>query len=224
MIAAQIIEMLQIQNRMNRIVNPEWLTADYCWTRAVMVEAVEILDHIGWKWWKKQEPNLAQARIELVDIWHFLLSQELVDAKGNIQEATLSIMDGWQHPFEKILVNYGGEEQPVAGLPLQEKISILAGVAGMSHTVVIPVLRMIAEDIGMSDSLLFELYMSKNALNQFRQSHGYKEGTYLKMWHGREDNEVLQEIIDATPTLTFQGLLNELEKAYTSVLAAQQAA
>jgi hypothetical protein len=29
----------------------------------------------------------------------------------------------------------------------------------------------------------------------FRQDRGYKEGTYLKHWHGREDNEHLVEVI-----------------------------
>lgn len=29
----------------------------------------------------------------------------------------------------------------------------------------------------------------------FRQDHGYKEGTYIKIWHGKEDNEVLAETV-----------------------------
>ena len=29
----------------------------------------------------------------------------------------------------------------------------------------------------------------------FRQDKGYKEGTYQKIWNGREDNEYLVEII-----------------------------
>jgi len=36
----------------------------------------------------------------------------------------------------------------------------------------------------------------KNSLNFFRQDHGYKDGTYLKVWNGREDNEYLVEIIN----------------------------
>ena len=35
----------------------------------------------------------------------------------------------------------------------------------------------------------------KNVLNFFRQDHGYKSGSYIKIWHGREDNEVLSEIL-----------------------------
>ncbi|MED5520192.1 MAG: dUTP diphosphatase, partial [Pseudomonadota bacterium] len=33
--------------------------------------------------------------------------------------------------------------------------------------------------------------------NFFRQDNGYKEGTYVKVWEGREDNEHLVEVMDA---------------------------
>jgi hypothetical protein len=30
----------------------------------------------------------------------------------------------------------------------------------------------------------------------FRQDHGYKAGSYIKIWDGREDNEHLVEILE----------------------------
>jgi len=42
---------------------------------------------------------------------------------------------------------------------------------------------------------LYEIYVGKNVLNMFRQDNGYKEGTYNKMWNGREDNEYLADIM-----------------------------
>ncbi|MGB1748130.1 MAG: hypothetical protein ACPHGW_11420, partial [Pseudohongiellaceae bacterium] len=36
-----------------------------------------------------------------------------------------------------------------------------------------------------------------NVLNFFRQDNGYKEGTYRKLWSGREDNEVLVDILQS---------------------------
>ena len=42
---------------------------------------------------------------------------------------------------------------------------------------------------------LFELYVGKNVLNDFRQDHGYKTGDYRKLWQGREDNEHLIEAL-----------------------------
>jgi len=47
---------------------------------------------------------------------------------------------------------------------------------------------------------LYRLYVGKNVLNHFRQDQGYKQGTYLKLWQGREDNEHLIEVMSALDT------------------------
>ena len=49
----------------------------------------------------------------------------------------------------------------------------------------------------MSANELYRQYVGKNVLNFFRQDNGYKEGTYIKVWEGREDNEHLVEVMDA---------------------------
>ena len=41
---------------------------------------------------------------------------------------------------------------------------------------------------------LHDIYVGKNVLNAFRQDHGYRDGSYLKIWNGREDNAHLAEI------------------------------
>ena len=41
-----------------------------------------------------------------------------------------------------------------------------------------------------------KLYIGKNCLNQFRQDNGYKEGHYIKVWNGKEDNVVMVEILE----------------------------
>jgi hypothetical protein len=48
---------------------------------------------------------------------------------------------------------------------------------------------------GLDFDALYTAYVGKNVLNFFRQDHGYKEGTYLKTWAGREDNEHLVELM-----------------------------
>lgn len=60
---------------------------------------------------------------------------------------------------------------------------------------------------------LFRHYVGKNVLNFFRQDHGYKTGEYIKVWNGKEDNEVLMEVLKATDAdssefkdLVYQGL------------------
>ena len=53
----------------------------------------------------------------------------------------------------------------------------------------------VAVQSGLNLDALYKLYVGKNILNKFRQEHGYKEGTYIKIWNGEEDNVVMQGIL-----------------------------
>ena len=45
---------------------------------AIIHEAVELQRTTNWKWWKKPtEFNQAEAKEELIDIWHFLIQASL---------------------------------------------------------------------------------------------------------------------------------------------------
>jgi hypothetical protein len=55
--------------------------------------------------------------------------------------------------------------------------------------------------------------VGKNILNQFRQDHGYKEGSYVKIWNGQEDNVVMQNILDSDDNLSPKRLYEKLEEA-----------
>jgi hypothetical protein len=66
---------------------------------------------------------------------------------------------------------------------------------------------------------LYKLYVGKNALNQHRNVNGYKDGTYVKHWHGREDNEHLAEIMDGGVS-DFDKVLDALRERYATVISA----
>src|SRR5690606_16061702 len=66
--------MLTLQHRMNTKVHPQWIDQRYEWFRAIWIECGELMEHYGYKWWKKQTPDLEQVRLEVIDIWHFGLS------------------------------------------------------------------------------------------------------------------------------------------------------
>ena len=53
----------------------------------------------------------------------------------------------------------------------------------------------LALSCGVSFEELYDLYIAKNILNRFRQNHGYKDGSYIKIWNGVEDNEILLSIL-----------------------------
>ena len=45
------------------------------YTRALTQETSELVDSVPWKWWAKyQEFDLQNARVEVVDLFHFLVS------------------------------------------------------------------------------------------------------------------------------------------------------
>lgn len=49
-------------------------------------------------------------------------------------------------------------------------------------------------------------------LNQFRQDHGYKEGTYKKVWGGKEDNtSVMLSLLQGDKVPTIDALYHKLE-------------
>ncbi len=54
----------------------------------------------------------------------------------------------------------------------------------------------------------------QNVLNIFRQNNGYRDGTYLKVWGDREDNVVLQDIVDSNRDITADTLYSKLEIEY----------
>ena len=71
--------------------------------------------------------------------------------------------------------------------------------------------------VGLTWDELRRQYLAKNVLNIFRQRNGYKDGAYIKMWHGREDNEWLADFMAQDPAFTAAGLMEKLEHAYSEV-------
>ena len=94
----QLATMLELQGDMNTKVHAEWRDQNFEWYRAIWVECAELLDHYGWKWWKKQTPDVDQITLELVDIWHFGLSLLLLsgDSVDTISERVVAGFDGQQ--------------------------------------------------------------------------------------------------------------------------------
>ena len=188
---AQARTMLEMQARMNEKVNPEWVKAAYPYLRAVVVEGAEAMEHHGWKWWKKQDCDLEQLQMELVDIWHFTLSHILLEVQGNQDLAVKSLLS---YIGESNVIEFDNKTYIIKELNLLSKIELKIGLAA-ARRINIPLFESLLSDCKMDWKELFCQYVGKNVLNFFRQDHGYKEGTYDKHWDGREDNEHLVEVM-----------------------------
>ncbi len=177
------INMLQMQNSMNTRVHPQWIEQNYEWYRATWIECGELIEHYGYKWWKKQTPDLDQVQLEVIDIWHFGMSALFVPGKDieGIADGMVAELDGFTPSGE-------GVREATEALALHCLETRSFSVARFWSL-------MLASELDFDS--LYSRYVGKNVLNFFRQDHGYKDGTYVKNWQGREDNEHLVEILAA---------------------------
>jgi len=198
----QIEQMLSMQDAMNSRVSNNWRENNYEWYRAIWVECAEMLDHHGWKWWKHQEIDIPQVQLELVDIFHFGLSLRLMTG-ANVKDITSELAQQLQQ----------GSQENDFKIALEALASSAVTDKSFNASAFTDCMRLINMDLNE----LFRQYVGKNTLNFFRQDHGYKEGTYIKMWHGKEDNEVLASVVnslDVSAENFQQDLYHALESHY----------
>ena len=210
----QLLAMLHMQWNMNAKVNPDWQNAGYPFLRAAVVEGAEAMEHHGWKWWKKQEMDKAQFSMELVDIWHFVLSHMILTEE---EHAADTILGQLASEYMTKGITFDGTYFVFERLSTLERVELLIGLS-VARRVSIPLFESLMRDVGMNWDELYRQYVGKNVLNFFRQDHGYKEGTYVKIWNGREDNEVLVDILnsfDSDHGDLAQLLYDRLDDAYS---------
>ncbi|WP_105215392.1 dUTP diphosphatase [Pseudoalteromonas sp. T1lg22] len=196
--AKKIAVMLEMQHAMNTKVHEQWFDQGFEWYRAIWVECAEMLDHYGWKWWKKQTPDTEQVILELVDIFHFGLSLR-IDGETSFADLAAALEQEMAQVHSE--ADFKATLEVLAASAVNDKSFNAAAFAGCM------------QQIGMNIDDLYRGYVGKNTLNFFRQDNGYKDGTYIKVWHGQEDNEHLVEVVKSLDTenpdfahLVYQGL------------------
>jgi dimeric dUTPase (all-alpha-NTP-PPase superfamily) len=179
---AMLHTMADMQDEHNVLVHPQWREQGFEFYRAMWVECAEMLDHFGWKWWKQQTPDIDQVKLELVDIWHFALSDLMregaIDPAVAEQLAAVHVVEATDPESFRLAI-----EALAAACLSTRSIDLSAFCAAMAA-------------LPMDYAELYALYIGKNMLNRFRQNNGYKSGEYRKLWQGREDNEHLIELLD----------------------------
>ncbi len=207
-----LITMLTLQHRMNTKVHPQWISQRYEWYRAIWIECGELIEHYGYKWWKKQTPDIEQVRLEAIDIWHFGLSALFVDNAEPVTDGIDKIADNVAAELQKH--KYGGQDVRTA-------TEALAAFALNHHQFSVSLFADLMHACELNFDELYRHYVGKNVLNFFRQDNGYKDGTYQKQWHGREDNEHLMELLrelDSGSDAFADNLYAELQRRYQQVI------
>jgi len=213
-----IEQMFKLQNELNVHTNGQmWVDGltkenrQISWYRCIYMEAAEAIDSFNWKHWKNIniEPDWANIKVELVDIWHFIMSEAIrVDDQS------------YANQYEEIDVS--GDLDSEILLQTLERILSLSAQAkiesndkGIRET--IDLFFVALSHIGMDTGELYKRYVVKNQLNSFRQQNGYKDGSYIKIWGSVEDNVVAFNMMDDNPGISPTELYRQLESTYANL-------
>jgi len=125
--------------------------------------------------------------LEAIDIFHFEISELLV---WHTRHDNLAITD--------IFYELGEQEHriPEGGIC---KDSVMEEAENTYSRLNFSNIFDLMAALHMDSKEIFRMYLAKNALNKFRQDSGYKEGTYQKIWDGREDNCYLEGALKTLP-------------------------
>ncbi|KAG5486713.1 hypothetical protein LSCM1_07967 [Leishmania martiniquensis] len=195
----------KLQDGLNAMIDPSWRTARSLdnWALAITMESAELLDSYPWKWWKNVNatPDLANVKIELVDILHFSLSgamQMHSTPDDEIPAASLK-------PLKEVITTFfpakecTGDPYGVVFFPLadtQNAVASFRNIIQLANVyrfdIIIESVIYAAEDLGFN---LVAYYVAKHTLNCIRQLNGYKDGSYVKVNNGVEDNALLHNCI-----------------------------
>lgn len=180
-----------------------------------------MIDSFGWKHWKgiAQETDYANLQIEIVDVWHFVMSLVLEFAHKTASESIeelverISLTPEYQKINSDAALAFGSDELLLFRIENVMRLSLIPVSPEMIGALIEEFFEL-AHLGALNSTQLYRLYVGKNILNQFRQDHGYKEGSYIKVWNGEEDNVVMKRAWDENPDMTPAQLYDALKSAY----------
>jgi len=190
-----IFKMATKQDSLNEITDNGWMENNRDFRRALRQEAGEAMDSTPWSWWKSRNLDIQNIIIEGTDMMHFALSVCLQER-----------FDGWRWLDEEIKNRFDLQKPAASGHPVEEIQKTIDNIVYESFLhptassgpadLILGVVKLMWL-VGMDRDDMFKLYFGKNVLNEFRQDHGYKDGTYIKEWDGKEDNVFMQDAIES---------------------------
>jgi dimeric dUTPase (all-alpha-NTP-PPase superfamily) len=199
MMDTKILLMLQLQNQLNDATNGEkWkegITKNgkiINWKRCIYMECAEMIDSFSWKHWKniEQAPDWDNMQIEVVDVWHFVMSLALEEYaknfQGGVEEIAMAISE--MESFTSIQTqesDFSSSDEVIA--KVEDIMRLALAQEGVAIEKLFEEFFALVKMSGLNLETLYRLYVGKNILNQFRQDHGYKDGSYIKVWAGQED-------------------------------------
>jgi len=131
--------------------------------------------------------------MELIDIWHFVLSKLINENPNEIDSITHFVKK--VSDYKTTVIKFNGNIYAFDKMSLLEKLKLLMTMFG-DDMLNIQLFFSICHDAGLTQESIYKQYVGKNILNIFRQQNGYKDGSYIKIWGGEEDNVYLARLMD----------------------------
>ncbi|MBL4729957.1 MAG: dUTP diphosphatase [Sulfurimonas sp.] len=225
----KILLMLQLQAQLNDATNGEdWVKGTtnkgkaINWKRCIYMECAEMIDSFSWKHWKDitADPDWENHQIEVVDVWHFIISLAIEnysqELKGGIEDVAINIFE--LESFSTIDVqgkDFAKQDNVIAKVENLMRLSLSQD--SLDIEVMIKEFFDLVVMSGLNLETLYRLYVGKNILNQFRQDNGYKDGSYIKVWAGEEDNVVMKRIWEENIDIKPDALYKELTQSYLAL-------
>lgn len=214
-------EMFLLQKKLNDSTNGKnWelginkFSKEINWLRCIHMEVSELIESTPWKHWKNinSSPDMDNIHVELVDIWHFLMSYVLQET--NVPKAVSLV--------NTHCIYEANEDIDIKNMIKEaEKLSYIALAIDTGNMSYFDCIEGFIDQFfrcckisGLSFTWLQKLYIGKNCLNQFRQDNGYKEGIYKKIWNGKEDNVVMVSLLEKIDNVSFNELYENLKIEY----------
>jgi dimeric dUTPase (all-alpha-NTP-PPase superfamily) len=225
---SQILSMLQLQQQLNDNTNGISWEAGVTkngkpidWNRCIYLECSELVESYPWKHWKNidAKADIDNIKIEVVDIWHFLLS-EILRVNSITQKLTpeeLSVRICYANNFGLLQSNTKEIDEDYFKQIKCIEDFIKSIFRNEDMTSIVEKYFKVVIQSGLNLETLYKLYIGKNILNRFRQDNGYSDGSYIKMWNGVEDNVVMKEILDNNPVISPEELYDALDIAYKAI-------
>lgn len=225
----KILLMLQLQASLNEATNGDKWTEGVTkngkvinWRRCIYMECAEMIDSFSWKHWKNidQEADWDNLQVEVVDVWHFVMSLAIENysqtLRGQVEDLAINISESRSFKKidtqEKLFADQNDTIQMIESIMIDTlsrgSLDLEKLIADFFDLVVMS---------GLNLDSLYSLYVGKNILNQFRQDNGYKEGSYIKVWAGEEDNVIMKRILEQDSDIKPDELYKELTKLYLAL-------
>lgn len=202
----EIIDNLtMLQSGLNEVITHNWREnrTELDFMIASHMEMSELIDttyeengskySMGWKWWKGKNGERTMDSVDWSNL-HPGVKNNIIIELTDLVFFTLS---------QKVLGDFS-EPDEIVELHENDWINFMAITANnllqrpgtaLKHII------LLADKIGFN---IAAYYVAKLTLNLVRQSSGYKDGSYKKVVDGKEDNELLHDVIDGITIDAFE--------------------